>query len=107
MSKIKVCHVISGLKSGGAETVIYNYCSHLSKSNYEFHILYQHEPLEKDVKMFSKLNFKLIQIPEKSKHPLKNYFETKKYLKDNKIDIVHCHMNLMNFIPLIAAKKLV
>ncbi len=32
--------------------------------------------------------------------------ETYKYLKENKIDVVHCHMTLMNIIPLIAAKKL-
>lgn len=106
MKKIKVCHVVSGLKAGGVESMIYNYCSHMNLKNYEFHLLYQHEASKKNVDEFNKIGFKLHRIPSKIKHPLKNYYETKKYLYDNKIDIVHCHMTLMNFIPLIAAKKL-
>lgn len=106
MKKINVCHVVSGLKAGGVESMIYNYCSHLDSDNYSFHILYQHEPNQKNVEEFKKLGFKLKRIPSKLKHPLKNYFETKKYFKNNNIDVVHCHMTMMNFIPLLAAKKL-
>ena len=106
MKRIKVCHVVSGLKSGGVESMIFNYCSHLDSNKYEFSILYQHEPSLKNVNEFTKLGFKLIRIPSKVKHPLKNYKATYKYLKENKIDIVHCHMTLMNVIPLFAARKL-
>lgn len=106
MGKIKVCHVVSGLKAGGVESMIYNYCSRLDKNKYEFHLLYQHEPSQKNIDEFEEIKFKLKRVPSKIKHPLKNYIETLKYLKNNSIDVVHCHMTLMNFIPLIAAKKL-
>lgn len=106
MKKIKVCHVVSALESGGVETVIYNYCSNMDTSCFEFHLLYQRTASEKNIEDFNKLGFKLYEIPEKVKHPFKNYFETKKYLKNNNIDIVHAHMTLVNFIPLLAAKRL-
>lgn len=104
--KINVCHIVSGLKSGGVESVIYNYCKHIDLDKYEMHILYQHEPSLKSLNEFENLSFKMKRIPSKAKHPIKNYIETKRYLRNNHIDIVHCHMTLMNFIPLIAAKRL-
>lgn len=106
MNKIKVCHVVCGLKSGGAESVIYNYCSAVNSDKYEWYLLYQHEPSKKNIDEFKNIGFHLKRIPSKAKHPIKNYKETYKFLKNNKIDVVHCHMTLMNFIPLIAAKKL-
>ena len=106
MEMMKVCHVVSGLKAGGVESMILNYCSLLDKNKYDFHILYQHDPSDKNVKEFEEIGFKLYRIPSKIKHPFKNFFCTYNYLKNEKIDIVHCHMTLMNFIPLIAAKRL-
>ena len=103
--KKNVCHIVSGLKAGGVETMIYNYCKNL-KNDYNFFLLYQHEPSQKNIKEFSKIGFKLQRIPSKIKHPIKNYIETLNYLKNNSIDIVHCHMTLMNLIPLLAAKRL-
>jgi glycosyltransferase involved in cell wall biosynthesis len=69
------------------------------------HILYQRHVSQKNYEEFSKLGFKLYEIPEKIRHPIKNYFYTKKYFRDNSINVVHAHMTLVNFIPLIAAKK--
>ena len=106
MKKIKVCHIVCGLKAGGVETMIYNYCSHMNKNNYDWYLLYQHKPAEKNLKEFSKIGFKMSRISSKSRHPFKNYKETKKFLKENDIDVVHCHMTLMNFIPLLAAKRI-
>lgn len=104
--KIKVCHVVCGLKSGGVETVVYNYCKEIGNEEFEWSILYQHDPTKKNVEEFERIGVKLHRIPSKLKHPIKNYRETKKYFREHKIDIVHCHMTLMNFIPLITAKKL-
>ncbi|WEV19601.1 glycosyltransferase [Clostridium perfringens] len=106
MNKLRVCHIVCGLKAGGVESIIYNYCSNIDNSKYEWHILYQHTPNEKNVQEFKKIGFNMKQIVSKIKNPILNYYETYKYLKDNKIDVVHTHMTLMNFIPLIAAKQL-
>lgn len=105
MKKIKICHVVSGLKSGGAEAMIYNYFEKMDMSKYECHILYQHTPLKKNVEEFEKLGFILKRITSKKKNIFKNYTETKKYFLENNIEIVHCHMTLANFIPLIAARR--
>lgn len=83
---IKVCHVVSGLRSGGVESMIYNYTSHMRK-NFEWHVLYQHQPSKKNVDEFTKLGFKLKRIPSKIKHPIKNYKATYKYLKENNIEV--------------------
>lgn len=106
MKKIKVCHVVCGLRSGGVESMIFNYCSKLDNNKFEWYLLYQHEPTEKNLKEFKELGFKLLRITSKIKNPLKNYLETYEFFKKNKIDVVHSHMTLMNWIPLLAAKKL-
>ena len=105
MKKINVCHVMSALEAGGVEAVVMNYCSHMNLAKYNMHILHQRKPSEKNINEFRKLGFFIKEIPEKTKHPIKNYRETKKYFIDNKIDVVHAHMTLVNFIPLLAAKK--
>lgn len=103
--KIKICHVVSGLRSGGVESMIYNYCSHMDCSLFDFSLLYQHEPSQKNVDEFEKLNFHLVRIPFKVKHPIQNYQATYRFFKKHSIDIVHCHMSLVNFFALYAAKK--
>ena len=103
--KKKVCHIVSGLKAGGVESMIYNYCKYI-KDDYKFYLLYQHEASQKNLDEFEKIGFELKKIPPKIKHPIKNFIETYKFLKKNEIDIVHCHMTLMNIIPLFAARLL-
>lgn len=106
MNKIKICHVVSGLVGGGVEEMLYNYCSNMDMTKFDMHILYQHKAEKKNYEQFKKLGFKLKEIPYKVKHPIKNFTLTYNYLKKNKFDIVHCHMTLMNFIPLICARIL-
>ena len=103
--KIKICNVVSALKSGGAENMIYNYAKEFNFDKYEFHILYQYVALKKNTEEFEKIGFKMQQLYPKKKNIIKNYYHTKKYLVENKIDILHTHMTIANFIPLMAAKK--
>lgn len=106
MNKLKVCHFVSGLKSGGVETMIYNYCKEIGNIYYDWYIVYQHEPSKKNIDEFERLEFKFKRVPSKVKYPIRNFIETYKYIKDNKFDVVHCHMTLMNVFPLFAAKLL-
>lgn len=105
-NKTRVCHVVCGLAAGGVESMIYNYCSNIDATKFKWYMIYQHDPSQKNIDEFSKLNFDLKRIPSKAKHPISNFISTYRYLKTNKIDVVHCHMTLMNFIPLFAAKLL-
>ena len=102
-NKIKVCHFVSGLVSGGVEQIIYNYTKELDKDEFDTTIVYQHDPNQKNVDEFQKLGVKLINIPEKTKHPIKNFIRTFKIIKRERYDVIHCHMTLMNFIPLFCA----
>lgn len=106
MKKINVCHVMSALEAGGVEAVVYNYCSKMNLDKYNMHILHQRTASRKNKEEFTKLGFSIQEIPEKTKNPIKNYYATKKYLQENSIDVVHAHMTLVNFIPLMAAKHL-
>ena len=65
MNKIKVCQFVCGLEGGGAEQVIYNYCSKMDREEYEFYLVYQHKACKKNLKEFESLNFKLFNIPSK------------------------------------------
>lgn len=105
MKKINVCHVVSALKSGGAESTIYNYSKKLQSEDYNFHLLHQYQAIEKNVFELESIGFKIKEITPKKKNILKNYRETKNYFIENKINVVHTHMTLANFIPLYAAKK--
>lgn len=105
VSRINICHVVSALKSGGAESVIINYSTFLSKEDYNFFVLHQYKATDKSYKEFKDCNFVIREITPKKRNPLKNFIETKQFLRKNRIDIVHCHMTLGNFFPLIAAKQ--
>lgn len=105
MNKIKICHIVSALKSGGAESMIYNYSKELSSEDYDFYLLHQYSAVEKNIIELENIGFKIEEITPKKKNILKNYRETKKFFINNDIDIVHAHMTLANFVPLYAAKK--
>lgn len=105
MNKLKICHVVSALKSGGAESMIYNYSKQLPPEDYDFFILHQYPAIEKNVLELKSIGFKIKEITPKKKNIFKNYKETKDFFINNRIDIVHAHMTLANFIPLYAAKK--
>ena len=102
MKKIKVIHFVSGLKSGGVESMILNFAKSLE--NCKFIIVYQHEPDEKCYKRFKEVGCELIQIPSKSRHPFANIKATYQVISSVDYDIIHSHMNLTCWIPLLIAK---
>ena len=103
MKKIKVIHFISGLKAGGVESMIINFAK-LLQDYFEFTVVYQHKPDEKCYQKMVDAGCKLKRIPSKSKHPFKNIKEINKIFKKEKYDIVHSHMNLTCWIPLMIAR---
>lgn len=106
-SKIKVMHFVSGFRNGGVEQVLLNYTGLVNK-NYDIDevIVYQHKANPKKLKLSQELGNRMYEIPFKKEHPLKNIVATYKLIKKEKPDIVHAHMNLVNFFPLLIAKIL-
>lgn len=98
-----VMYFISGLKNGGVEKLIENYTKELMRNNFEFIIVYQHQPIADELKYFEGSGIRCIRIPSKTRHPLRNILATKQVIKEYNPDIVHTHMNLMNFFPLFVA----
>lgn len=98
---MKVVHFISGIKSGGVEQFLYNYTSRINnKYLIDEFIIYQHKANDVSLRKLEEAKNTCIRIPSKTKHPLKNLWDTYKILKKIDPDIVHAHMNLMNFFPL-------
>nr|WP_134813727.1 glycosyltransferase [Oenococcus oeni] len=69
-------------------------------------IVYQHLPDKDRLKNLMLAGNRTKKIPSKSKNLILNLIETFKIIHDEKPDIVHAHMNLLNFVPLLVAKIL-
>ena len=104
--KIKVMHFVSGLVSGGVEQMLCNYCKELKKDefNYEFIVVYQHEAVEICKEKIEDAGCKTKRITSRNENIIKNIIDSYRVIKEEKPDIVHAHMNLMNFCALYAAK---
>lgn len=105
--KLKVMHFVSGFKNGGVEQVVLNYTSLLNKNyNIEESVIYQHMADPEKLRLSRQIGNRMYQIPFKKTHPIKNLYATYNLIKKQKPDIVHAHMNLVNFFPLMVAKFL-
>ena len=105
MKKIKVMHFVSGLVSGGVEQMLCNYCEELSNSeNYEFIVVYQHEAVNSCKEKIEDAGCRVKRITARSESFIKNIVESYLIIKEENPDVVHAHMNLMNFCALYAAK---
>jgi len=105
MKKIKILHFVSGLISGGVEQMLYNYCKFMDHEKYEFVIVYQHVPVLTCIEKMESIGCKTIRITARSENLIKNIKDSIDVIQSEKPDIVHAHMNLMNFCALYAAKK--
>ena len=100
-------HFVSGFKNGGVEQFLLNYTSLLNKNcNIDEVIVYQHKADPEKLELSQNLGNRMYEIPFKKEHPLKNLIATYKLIKKEKPDIVHAHMSLVNFFPLLVAKLL-
>lgn len=105
MKKIRVIHFVSGLQSGGVESMIVNYAKILNKDEeFEFTVAYQHEPEQKCYQKMKEAGCSLVRIPSKKKHLIKNIICINNLLSSGKFDVVHSHMNLTSWLPLLIAR---
>lgn len=105
MKKIKVVHFVAGLVSGGVEQMLCNYCKELSENyDYDFLVVYQHEAVNTCKEKIEEAGCRTERITARSEDFIKNIVDSYKVIKKEKPDIVHAHMNLMNFCALYAAK---
>lgn len=102
MKKIKIAFFVAGL-AGGVGSVILNYFDFMPLQDYEVHIITQDIKSQKYIEMYEKRGFKVIKIPSKRESIMHNISCIIKIIKNNHYDIVHSHMTLTNFFPLLIA----
>lgn len=103
--KIKIMHFVSGLKCGGVEEMLYNYCKFLNHDKYDFVIVFQHEPVQTCIAKVESIGCTTVRITGRDESLIRNIKDSLKIINREKPSIVHAHMNLMNFCALYAAKK--
>lgn len=105
-SKVKIMHFVCGLKAGGVEQMLLNYCTEILKisDKYQFVIVFQHKPVDLTKNNFEIIGCKTIQITSKKKNFFKNLVDSYKIIQKENPNIVHSHMTLMNFFALFPAK---
>lgn len=105
MRKCKVCYVINGFINGGVETIIYGYIKNINKTKVDV-ILVSYDLIfdQKAYEKFRELGIKIYLISYWKTHFLKQCREMVVILKNEKVNIVHAHLNDLNWIPLMISK---
>lgn len=89
----KILLYTDAVYTGGAELQMYLLAKFLDKSNFTPILACSSYPeLDKWCAKFNAEGIKVIRINVKSKHDPKHYFQLKKILKEEKIDILHAHI---------------
>lgn len=103
MQKVKVLHVVSSLKTGGVEKLLYDLYKHIDRNEIEFSFITHNNPgiieeylIKKNVKVFHLIN--------RRKHPVLSAVQFYKFLLRNHFDIIHFHGNFEIVLEFIAAK---
>lgn len=103
---IRVLHIINGMGTGGAEKDIMNWYRNINTDQIQFDFLIRSdEDFYKDEIL--KRGGKFYKVPSFPKRFIRNFRETKKYLKTHSDYVaIHVHGNALIYIyPLIVAKK--
>lgn len=104
---MKVMHFTAGFVNGGVEQVLLNYTGKINKEyDVSESIVYLHKADAEKEKLSKQLGNKMYQIPARRENFFGNLKATYKLIKQERPDIVHSHMSLMNFFPLTIAKIL-
>lgn len=104
MKKIRIAHIAGGLTTGGVESVIYNYFSHMDRKDYDLIYISYDTPDPQMQKRFEKIGFTVYSVTKKKENLWKSCKEVYTIMKKHKINIVHSHMTLMCFITSILGR---
>ena len=99
---IKVLQILTHLKSGGAEAVVYNYYSHIDRSKVHFDIVALYADGEQLLApKFASLGANIFYLP---KNPIKRLRAVKRIISNGNYDIVHSHCEFLSELYLLIAK---
>lgn len=101
----RILHIVGGMYPGGLENFIMNIFRNLNRDEVVFDVI-THAIREGDYcNEIEKLGGKVYLAPRKSKHPVKNYLEIKRIVKEGGYDVVVRHSDAFySVLDLMAAK---
>ena len=101
----RILHIVGGMYPGGLENFIMNIYRNLDREQVQFDVVV-HSIREGDyTKEIESFGGKVYLAPRKSKHPLKNFLEIKRIVKENGYSTVIRHSdNAFPVLDLLAAK---
>lgn len=101
----RIVHIVGAMYPGGLENFIMNIYRNLDREHVQFDVIV-HSFREGDYcEEIESLGGHIYLAPRKSKHPIKNFFEIKKIIKDNDIKVVVRHSDSsFSVMDLLAAK---
>lgn len=96
---MKVLHIIKSLGRGGAEMLLQETLKHHNQSAFEFHYIYFLPWKNQMVEGIEQAGGKVINIPAKNNAVIMlQVFKVIKYIKQNKIELIHCHLPWAGFL---------
>ena len=108
MQKINLLYVITKLELGGAQKQLLSLISHLDKSKYRIFLFTAHQGLLiQNASLISDLTLYRSKYLEGQINPIKDIIaliEIFRFIKKNKIEIVHTHSSKAGILGRIAAK---
>lgn len=102
----RILHIVGGMYPGGLENFIMNIYKQLDRDKVQFDVIV-HSKREGDYcDEIERMGGKVYLAPRKSRHPLKNYLEIKRIVKENGYQTVVRHSdNAFPIVDLMAAKS--
>lgn len=97
---INVLHVVSGLRSGGVESMLYSYYVKMDRSKVHFDFLVHGSADGLFAEKFRELGCDICCLTPKSRSVIKNFKDMFRGLSQKKYDIVHSHIGTESFLPL-------
>ena len=115
---IKLMHFIHGFNTGGAETLVKNYMTHIDHSVFDVTVLcIEHFPDSPYEDYLKKQGIKVIYLCDNIKHfdsrrldhrilnHIEIYLQVRKLIREISPDIIHFHLALQNYIRFAKPKK--
>lgn len=101
---IKILHVVSSLGGGGVESMLYNYYLHMDRSKIRFDFIAHGSSVGSLEDKLSNLGASIFHVTPKKTSFKRNVIEINKIIRNGDYDVIHCHQNFSNFVPLLLAK---
>ena len=99
---VRVAHIIGKMCAGGVESVAFNYYREIDHTKFQFDFYYDADSTVKPPQDIIEMGARFIEVPPYQKLP--QYIQAlRKYLRSEKYEIVHSHLNTLSVFPLFAA----